>query len=230
MSDDDLSTAGKRLRWARTKAGYKTAKAAAKAARIGEVSFRAYENDQHGYTRHAAQMARTFKVPVSWLLEGGHLDQGAPAIAEDSGTPTDLADAYGIELVRKVDITYAMGDGSVIEDYPETDFLPFNLGFLQQFTRGTTDKLFIATGHGDSMEPTLRRDDLVMIDTSQNVIGLQDQIWALSYAGAGLIKRVRRHPGGRFDLLSDNPNVPPIHAADEDVFVVGKVVWSARVM
>ena len=135
-----------------------------------------------------------------------------------------------IEFVRKVDITYAMGDGSIIEDYPETEFIPFNLQFPRQFAKGPTARLFIATGHGDSMEPTLRRDDLVMIDGSQNRIAHQDQIWAISYAGAGMIKRVRRLSGGRLQILSDNTSVPSMDAAEDEVYVVGKVVWSARLM
>jgi phage repressor protein C with HTH and peptisase S24 domain len=80
------------------------------------------------------------------------------------------------------------------------------------------------------MEPTLRRDDLVMIDASQNHIGMQDQIWALAYAGTGMIKRVRRRTGGRIEILSDNPSVPPLDVDEEEVYVVGKVVWTARVM
>lgn len=231
MDDDsELMTAGQRLRWARKRAGYATAKDAARAAKVKEVSYRAYENDQHGYSRHALQFAKAFGVPVEWLIEGGPLAMGyVPPIAGEIGTPPELAD-QGIELVRKVDIAYAMGDGSVIEDYPETEYLPFNLGFLRQFTRATTDQIFIATGHGDSMEPTLRRDDLVMIDTSQKRILMQDQVYALAYAGAGMIKRVRRLPGGRIQLLSDNQQVPVLDASEDEVFIVGKVVWVARVM
>lgn len=230
MDDENINTQGKRLRWARQRAGFATAKDAARKLRIGEVSYRAYENDQHGFTRHALQIAKTFGVDVRWLLEGGPTPSSEEPQPGELGTPLDLADKYGIELVRKVDITYAMGDGSVIEDYPETEFLPFSLNFLSRFTRGATDRLFIATGIGDSMEPTLRRDDLVMIDANQNRIGLQDEIWALAFAGSGMIKRVRRFKGGMVQLLSDNPSVPPMEIDEEDLYVVGKVVWVARVM
>lgn len=230
MDENDLDSPGKRLRWARTRAGYSTAKDAARSARIGEVSFRAYENDQHGFSKHATALAKAFGVSVEWLLDGGPTPQEDPPRLGELGTPLDLSGRFGIELVRKVDITYAMGDGSVVEDYPETDFLPFSLGFLRQFTRGSTERLFIATGIGDSMEPTLRRDDLVMIDASQARVAIQDHVWALSYAGTGMIKRVRRLSGGRVQLLSDNPNVPPLDADEEEIHIVGKVVWSARVM
>lgn len=227
--DDDLDTAGKRLRFARERAGFRTAKNAAKKAGIGEVSWRAYENDQHGYSRKAPAIAKLLGVSIEWLLDGG-----APLEPDDPAMPEASADetlrATDIELIRRVDISYAMGDGSVIEDYPETDFLPFSLNFLRQFARGTTDRLFIATGHGESMEPTLRRDDLVMIDTSQDRVAFQDHLWALTYCGAGMIKRLRRISGDRMLILSDNPSVPPQEADEEDVHIVGKVVWIARMM
>ena len=227
--DDDLDTPGKRLRFARERAGFKTAKDAARKAEIGEVSWRAYENDQHGYSKKATAIARVLGVSVEWLLDGGPIIEPDIPAAPPPDMNTSLSAAQ-IELVRRVDITYAMGDGTVIEDYPETDFLPFSLNFLRQFARGPTDRLFIASGHGESMEPTLRRDDLVMIDASQNRVAFQDHIWALTYCGAGMIKRLRRVSGGRLLIHSDNPAVPPQEADEEDVYVVGKVVWIARMM
>lgn len=226
---DDLDTPGQRLRFARERAGFKTAKDAARKAGIHEVSWRAYENDQHGYSRKATGISKIVGASVEWLLEGGPVDDIEDSTPGTVGDSTSLALA-DIELIRRVDISYAMGDGSVIEDYPETDFLPFSLNFLRQFARGTTDRLFIATGHGESMEPTLRRDDLVMIDASQNRIAFQDHLWALTYCGAGMIKRLRRISGGRMLILSDNAAVPPQEADEDDIHVVGKVVWIARMM
>lgn len=227
--DPELDTAGKRLRFARERAGYRTAKDAARKAGINEVSWRAYENDQHGYSRHATALSKLLAVPVEWLLEGGDLDDDHSG-SDKACDPVALARAAEIEMVRRVDISYAMGDGSVIEDYPETDFLPFSLNFLRQFARGSTDRLFIATGHGESMEPTLRRDDLIMIDAAQNRVAFQDQLWALTCYGAGMIKRLRRTSDGRMLILSDNPAVPPQEADEDDIHIVGKVVWIARMM
>lgn len=227
--EDALETPGKRLRFAREKAGFRTAKDAAQKAGIHEVSWRAYENDQHGFARKASLIAKVLGVSMEWLLEGGPVVE--PDLPETTAPVAGAALlSADIEMVRRVDISYAMGDGSVIEDYPQTDFLPFSLSFLRQFARGSTDRLFIATGHGESMEPTLRRDDLVMIDSSQNRVAFQDHLWALTYCGAGMIKRLRRISGGRMLILSDNPSVPPQEAIEDDIHIVGKVVWIARMM
>lgn len=226
--DDALDTPGRRLRFARERAGFRSAKDAARKAGINDVSWRAYENDQHGYSKHATKIARILGTSTEWLLDGGLVPDTLPPIGT-AGTPDALGN-FDIELIRKVDISYAMGDGTVIDEYPDTEFLPFNIGFLRQFARGPADRLFIATGHGESMEPTLRRDDLIMIDSSQNRVAFQDQLWALTYCGAGMIKRLRRVSKGRILILSDNPSVPPQEADEDEIFIVGKVVWVARMM
>lgn len=138
-----------------------------------------------------------------------------------------------LAYVRQVDISFAMGDGSEIEDYPETQLVPFNLNFLHSLSHASLDRLFLASGHGESMEPTLLRHDLVLIDTTQTRVAQQDNIWALTYAGAGMVKRLRRvRNEGRDEYLivSDNPLVPPQPASIEDVHIVGRVIWVGRRM
>lgn len=229
VNTDDLDSAAARLRWARSRAGFEDAAQFARAAKINAVTYRAYESGQNGYARQAANFAKMLGVPVEWLLGGGPIPDGdapAPPPAGEFGTPEVLTDKYNIELVRRVDIRYSMGDGSAIDDYPDAGFMPFDRDFLKVLTPAQPGKIFLATGHGDSMEPTIRRDALVMIDTSQNRVAQQDMIWALAYAGAGMIKRVRRLPQDRYLILSDNPSVPPQEAEADDIYIVGRVVWA----
>lgn len=69
MDTESLDTPGKRLRWARERAGYSTAKSAAVAMGVSDISMRQYENDNAGYSRHAVKAAAAFGVTVEWLLE-----------------------------------------------------------------------------------------------------------------------------------------------------------------
>src|SRR3546814_6951458 len=78
------------------------------------------------------------------------------------------------------------------------------------------------------MTPTLLDGDIVLIDTAQKDIGQQDRIWALAYGDLGMIKRVRRLPGGTYRLMSDNPAISDIEAADGEMHVVGRVVYIGR--
>lgn len=133
--------------------------------------------------------------------------------------------------VRQVDISYAMGGGAVIEDYPATGLIPFNLEFLRAISRANVESLFLASGIGDSMEPTLLRNDLLMIDTSQRQIVQSDLVWAFNYAGGGMVKRlrrVRRDGADRLLIISDNQSVPDEIADPDDVHITGKVIWAGR--
>jgi phage repressor protein C with HTH and peptisase S24 domain len=135
--------------------------------------------------------------------------------------------------VREVDISLAMGEGAVVEDYPAAQLVPFNLNFIRSVTKAKTEDLIIITGHGESMEPTLLRSDFLMIDTASRSVSLSDQIWAFHYAGGGMIKRLRRvrdDGRDRFLIISDNPAVPPQTADIEDVHLIGKLVWVGRRM
>lgn len=135
--------------------------------------------------------------------------------------------------VREVDISYAMGEGAEIADYPSIGLIPFNLGFIKALSRASSDSLFVATGHGESMETTLLRSDILMIDTSQRDVRQSDLIWAFTLAGGGMIKRLRRvRESGRdrFLIISDNPSVPDQLADIEDVHIIGKLVWVGRRM
>lgn len=133
-----------------------------------------------------------------------------------------------IEMIREVDIRFGMGDGQYAEEFPEVGQFPFNRGFRRALTSAPVESLFVARGDGDSMMPTLINDDMVLIDQTQREIRQSDRIWALRIEDAGLIKRVRVVPGGGYELLSDNPMIPPQPVAREHVAVIGRVIWVGR--
>lgn len=225
MDSVRLDTPGKRLRYAREQAGFETAKDFAKRYGENPTSYRAYENDQNGFSKKAHDFAEKLGVSAHWLLKGGDIErQGGDLPAEAQ------AKEMGLALVPELELGYSMGGGSIFNDYHQKGFVPFQREWLRSFMRGTFADLFVARGDGDSMTPTLLDGDIVLIDTAQKAINSQDRIWALAYGDLGMIKRVRRLPGGTYRLLSDNPAVPAIDATDEEMYVVGRVVWIGRTM
>lgn len=135
--------------------------------------------------------------------------------------------------IREVDIKFAMGEGAEVEDYPTAGLIPFNLGFIQSITKTPTENLVIFGGHGDSMEPTLLRSDILMFDKGDTAPAIADKIWAFHYAGLGYIKRlsrIREDGRDKYLITSDNKEIPPKTAEIEDVHVVGKLVWVGRRM
>lgn len=195
----------------------------------------------------ATTILRSFRGTATTRISQPTFDKLRRAFPDFPGWRLELPDQVGMlgdrvdpnekpdELVyiREVDISYAMGAGAAIEEYPSTGLVPFNLGFLKMLTDTPIDRLFIAKGIGDSMEPTVLRSDVLMFDTLQTDGRGADAIWALTYAGDGYVKRLRRvqgKNGPEFLILSDNSLVPPQPAAIDDVHIIGKLVWVGRRM
>ena len=228
MEDIDLESEGGRLKHARIQAGFTDAADFAKRAGLKAVSYRAYENNQNRYLKHAQTFADLLGVPVRWLIEGGELERPVESVPE--GEIEAQAKAMGLSLIPELELGYSMGGGSIFADYRQTGFVPFQREWLRGFMRGSFADLFVARGSGDSMTPTMMDGDIVLIDTAQKRIDQQDRIWALSYGDLGMIKRVRRLPGGTYRIMSDNSAVSPIDATDDELYVVGRVTWIGRTM
>src|SRR6266568_5486596 len=70
-----VRTPGERLKWAREKAGFRSARAAALANEWPESTYRAHEHDGREGGRgidegHAKKYARRFRVPWLWIMFG----------------------------------------------------------------------------------------------------------------------------------------------------------------
>ncbi|MCX7864963.1 MAG: transcriptional regulator [Novosphingobium sp.] len=76
---------------------------------------------------------------------------------------------------------------------------------------------------GDSMEPTLRDGDEILVDCSPRP--LRDGIHVVRLDDCLLVKRLETGRPGRIALLSDNQAYRPIEIEAGDVQVIGRVVW-----
>lgn len=139
-----------------------------------------------------------------------------------------LTEELDLAIVPEIDLGYSMGGGTILESYEQIGIVPFSRSWLRSITSGSFGDLFVARGDGDSMEPTLKDGDIVLIDTTQKTIRHQDRIWAVAYGELGMIKRVRRTPNGSYLLMSDNLSVTPIECIDDEMAVIGRVCWIGR--
>jgi phage repressor protein C with HTH and peptisase S24 domain len=186
-----------------------------------------------GKPSHAVSFADALGVSVDWLLTG----RGPSSSPEVSTTnfdqlllqaPDDLAEQLGMKMIPEVDITYSLGGGAIVGDYVESRLVPFRRDWLDRLTRSGPADVFLTRGQGDSMMPTILDDDDVLVNRADHAIRQQDRIWALGYGELGMIKRVRRLPSGLFQLNSDNPAVTPVEATEDELHVVGRVIWIGR--
>ena len=78
---------------------------------------------------------------------------------------------------------------------------------------------------GDSMEPTLRDGDEILVDRSPRA--LRDGIHVVRVEDAVLVKRLDMARPGAIALVSDNPAYRPLELAPGEVEVIGRVVWKS---
>lgn len=79
---------------------------------------------------------------------------------------------------------------------------------------------------GDSMEPTLRDGDEILVDSAPRP--LRDGIHVVRVGGdALLVKRIDTSRGGTIALRSDNAAYPDIELAPDEIDIIGRVVWKS---
>lgn len=76
---------------------------------------------------------------------------------------------------------------------------------------------------GDSMEPSLRDGDEILVDRTPRP--LRAGIHVIRLDDVLLVKRLEPGPGGTLRVISDNGAYPRTERPVEDVEVIGRVVW-----
>lgn len=125
--------------------------------------------------------------------------------------------------IQHIDQAYGMG--ATFTDNPvEIEVLQFPKIWVDSIT--TTNPVFLTwtRGRGDSMEPTIRDGDLVLLDRSRRRVDEQDAMWAFTVGDVGAIKRLRVK-GDRFQIFSDNAAVDPDEEPIDFVNIVGRVIF-----
>lgn len=125
-----------------------------------------------------------------------------------------------------------MGNGHVIHSEQIVDHLAFRAEWVRTELGTSPNSLVLISAVGDSMEPTLRSHDLLLIDRSVLSVK-QDAIYAFAVDGELRVKRIQRMFDGSLVVKSDNPGyatetLTPSQA--ETINIVGRVVWSGRRM
>lgn len=137
-----------------------------------------------------------------------------------------MGESDTVEL-DQIDLRYGMG-GTFADGPVEVERRPFSRTWLRSITSTAPRHLFWAIGDGDSMEPTIRSGEIILIDRSQDTPRMDDGIWAVTHGEIGMIKRLRHRPDGTVELHSDNHLVRPQTAVDGELHVIGRVIAVVR--
>lgn len=180
-----------------------------------------------GETRESGkllELARALETTPEYLV-GETDDPSVDAVGEKrlSWTPPIREINDDTVEIDQVDVSYGMG-AAFIEGHIEAKKVRLSRAFLRYFTDTPPEFLFIGTGVGDSMAPTIQSYEPVIVDRSKTSLLVGDKIWAAAYGQTGIIKRLRPMPDGSVKILSDNPLVPPETAYDGELHIIGMVV------
>lgn len=154
------------------------------------------------------------------------------------GPPRDSSQAQEAdpsEFVRVpvYDVRLAAGPGAANAEEPVIDHLAFRRDWLRGLGVAPSSAV-IATARGESMAPTIRDGDMVLVDTASAAAPARPRapadrrpprIFALLDDGAARIKRLDLAAPGTLALLSDNPQTPPEFRPAASVRIIGRVVW-----
>jgi phage repressor protein C with HTH and peptisase S24 domain len=192
-----------------------------------------------------SQLSRMLGKNPSYLQQ--FVRKRSPRKLEETDRAT-LARFFGVgeaELGAPVDFSYADGPDQVPRDWIEVprlslgasagpgadadaeaafDTFRFSARWLREMG---LDAKALSAIHvtGDSMEPTLRDGDEILVDSRPSP--LRDGIHVVRLDDMVLVKRLETARPGRIALLSDNPAYRPIDCAASEVVVIGRVVWKS---
>jgi len=112
------------------------------------------------------------------------------------------------------------------------DYLSFKSDWIKNGLGLSVENLALINVKGDSMEPTLSNEDLILVDL--RTFKVEDNaVYVLLFNGVLLVKRIQRKLDGSVIVASDNKIYEPEMVSGdmlETLNVVGRVVWCGRRM
>lgn len=165
------------------------------------------------------------------LLAAAESDEGGGLIEVDYYRPGAVGDEVWI---AHYDVRAAMGGGQIPHDYPEMlqdvrvspqHLREMGVEFKEHF------HLKMVTGWGQSMAPTIKHRDPLLVDISVREFS-GDGIYMFSWGGHLYIKRLQWIGDEQFSMISDNTRHPPQTIRADDTYIQARVllVWNANLL
>lgn len=165
------------------------------------------------------------------LLAAAESDDGGGVIEVDYYRPGAVGDEVWI---AHYDVRAAMGGGQIPHDYPEMlqdvrvspqHLREMGVEFKEHF------HLKMVTGWGQSMAPTIKHRDPLLVDISVREFA-GDGIYMFSWEGHLYIKRLQWIGDEQFNMISDNVRHPPQTIRADDTYIQARVllVWNAQLL
>jgi phage repressor protein C with HTH and peptisase S24 domain len=111
-----------------------------------------------------------------------------------------------------------------LPDASQEDLYFFRKDWINR--KGNPDTMSLIRVSGDSMEPTLSKGDIVLVDHSRKHIN-DFGIYAICVDDSIMIKRLQPF-GKKVMIISDNQKYPALEVHAADITVNGKALWYAH--
>jgi SOS-response transcriptional repressor LexA len=161
-------------------------------------------------------------IPLPSAIEGTNF------VAEViSGLFTKLKNKKDIVSIEMLDVTACCGNG--IENIAENIAGHWTMPMpdFRQITMSAPENIKLLRVKGDSMNPTLKDGDWVMVDITRKAPD-SDGLFLLLLANGLAVKRVQCGLGQNITVISDNPIYAPIPATLEEVPIAGKIIYTLK--
>ncbi|WP_249921233.1 LexA family transcriptional regulator [Pseudomonas lundensis] len=165
------------------------------------------------------------------VAEGDEVELAGGVLVHDAYRPGKVGDEVWI---AHYDIRGALGGGEVAHDYPEmlqdvrvspSQLRAMGVEFKEHF------HLKMITGWGQSMTPTIKHGDPLLVDVSiKEFVG--DGIYFFSYQGFQYIKRLQMKGKDKFKMISDNRKHKAEDIFIDETYIQARVllVWNANLV
>jgi len=126
----------------------------------------------------------------------------------------------------------AAGSGAVVEHEAPDDALIFKEDWIRFELGARPQDLYLIRVTGDSMEPTLRSGDTILVDRRATRPD-REGVYIMRMNDMLLVKRLQALPGGIVKVASDNQafaafDVKLADIEGGDITIIGRVVWAGR--
>lgn len=193
-------------------------------AKLGEVAGVSAQAVNNWYKKgkisidSAKAIYQKYGYSIEWILGG---DKSQASVNQNNGLTSDLfsneRDLLHKHRIDYYDVRAAAGlTGFENSDYPEiiSSLYLTDEGMSQLVGKKSSDGICLVNVPTDSMEPTIRKGDIVFLDTKVNAYS-GDGIYAFAIDGALFIKRIQKMIGGGYRMISDNEIYPPEQISDD---------------
>ena len=191
----------------------------AEAVGLSLTTIQQYENGQMPKGSHAVRLAEELDCSLDWLLAGR---------GDCGGGIVHTAEAR-LMMVPMAEARLSAGAGSFETDGEVLRHYAFRWDFLRR--KGNPAHMVLLRVSGDSMQPRIVNNDVVLIDQSQRE-PVPGRIYAVGVEGMVYLKVLDAMPG-KLILASVNPDYAPIEADTSEqlagmVRIIGRAVWVGR--